>query len=90
MTSVNTDQLDSAIRKVALLISQSGEDYWPILERLEAERDALLSRQRRLAFYVAGQMVANDGLREAGTPAPRKADAPAQQAGIEPAKVRSA
>gem|GEM_PF-898201 len=45
-------RIERAILTVASLIEQSGADYWPVLERLEAERDTLLSRQARLTAYL--------------------------------------
>lgn len=54
MAAVTLDRLEEAIRSLALLIHQTGEDFWPILERLETERDALVSRQARLAAYIDG------------------------------------
>jgi len=37
------------------LIDMSGDTYWPILERLEAEHAALADREERLARYLAGE-----------------------------------
>lgn len=53
MERVKLVRLERAIEKVAILIDQTGEDFWPILERLEAERDALMSREARLARYLS-------------------------------------
>ncbi|WP_133162128.1 hypothetical protein [Hyphococcus luteus] len=53
MEQVKLVRLERAIEKVAILIDQTGEDFWPILERLEAERDALISREVRLAKYLS-------------------------------------
>jgi hypothetical protein len=54
MQPVNAQRIENAIRIVARLIETSGEAYWPILERLEAELAALASREERLARYLAG------------------------------------
>lgn len=43
------------MRIIAQLIERGGDAYWPILERLEAERDEHLSRQKRLKTYLAPQ-----------------------------------
>jgi len=45
-------RLERAIRIIAWLIDQDGDAYWPILDRLEAERDALLTRKKRLEKYL--------------------------------------
>lgn len=52
MSDVDMAQLNRAIAKVARLIHATGEDYWPILDRLEAERDRLLNRKERLEHYL--------------------------------------
>jgi hypothetical protein len=52
MSSVTPERLQQAIRTLAELISSGHDRLWPILERLEAERDALLDRRERLARYV--------------------------------------
>lgn len=54
MQPVSAQRIENAIRIVARLIAMSGDDYWPILERLEAELAALASREERLARYLAG------------------------------------
>ncbi len=54
MQPVSAQRIENAIRIVARLIDMSGETYWPILERLEAELAALASREERLARYLAG------------------------------------
>lgn len=43
------------MRMVARLIDRGDEAYWPILERLEAERDNYLSRRERLRTYLRPQ-----------------------------------
>lgn len=48
VTGPDLERLDKAIWVVARLIDESGEDFWPILDRLEAERQDLHSRQDRL------------------------------------------
>ncbi|KJS39618.1 MAG: hypothetical protein VR74_01455 [Hyphomonas sp. BRH_c22] len=53
MSRIDADRLERAITKVARLIDRAGDDFWPILERLEAERDDLVSRQARLARYLS-------------------------------------
>ncbi len=55
MQPVSAQRIENAIRIVARLIDMSGETYWPILERLEAELAALASREERLARYLAGR-----------------------------------
>jgi len=54
MQPVSAQRIENAIRIVARLIELSGDAYWPILERLEAEHAALASREERLARYLAG------------------------------------
>ncbi|WP_291209359.1 hypothetical protein [Hyphomonas sp.] len=54
MQPVSAQRIENAIRIVARLIETSGDEYWPILERLEAELAALASREERLARYLAG------------------------------------
>ena len=54
MQRVSAQRIENAIRIVARLIDMSGETYWPILERLEAEHAALADREERLARYLAG------------------------------------
>jgi len=53
MQPVSAQRIENAIRIVARLIDMSGDAYWPILERLEAELAALASREDRLARYLA-------------------------------------
>jgi hypothetical protein len=55
MQPVSAQRIENAIRIVARLIDMSGETYWPILERLEAEHAALADREERLARYLAGE-----------------------------------
>ncbi|MBV5262146.1 hypothetical protein FLX56_27545 [Synechococcus moorigangaii CMS01] len=55
MQPVSAQRIENAIRIVARLIDISGDAYWPILERLEAEHAALASREERLARYLAGE-----------------------------------
>ena len=55
MQPVSAQRIEKAIRIVARLIDTSGDAYWPILERLEAEHAALASREARLARYLAGE-----------------------------------
>lgn len=59
MTRSDLQRLDNAIWIVARLIDLSGEDYWPILDRLEKEREAFLSRQDRLARHLARTPLSN-------------------------------
>lgn len=54
MQPVSVQRIENAIRIVARLIDMSGDAYWPILERLEAELAALAGREERLARYLAG------------------------------------
>lgn len=53
MQPVSAQRIENAIRIVARLIDMDGDEYWPILERLEAELAALASREERLARYLA-------------------------------------
>jgi hypothetical protein len=53
MQPVSVQRIGKAIRIVARLIDMSGDAYWPILERLEAELAALASREEHLARYCA-------------------------------------
>jgi hypothetical protein len=55
MRPVSAQRIENAIRIVARLIDMDGDDYWPILERLETELAALASREERLARYLAGK-----------------------------------
>ena len=55
MQPVSAQRIENAIRIVARLIDMSGDTYWPILERLEAEHAALADREERLAWYLAGE-----------------------------------
>lgn len=52
MSRVDLPRLERAMRMVARLIERDGDVYWPILERLEAERDGYLSRRERLKSYL--------------------------------------
>ncbi len=52
MEPVTLQRIDRAIRIVAGLIDQTGEDFWPVLDRLEKERAALAEREARLAKYL--------------------------------------
>lgn len=54
MQPVSAQRIENATRIVARLIDMDGDEYWPILERLEAELAALASREERLARYLAG------------------------------------
>ena len=53
MQPVSAQRIENAIRIVARLIDMSGDAYWPVLERLEAELAVLASREERLARYLA-------------------------------------
>ena len=55
MQPVSAQRIENAIRIIARLIELSGDVYWPILERLEAEHAALADREERLALYLAGE-----------------------------------
>ena len=55
MQKVTIEKLNEAIEKLAKLIDQTGEDLWPILERLEEERDKIISREKRLRRYLGRQ-----------------------------------
>tara|TARA_B100000678_G_scaffold288457_1_gene296967 strand:+ start:579 stop:761 length:183 start_codon:yes stop_codon:yes gene_type:complete len=55
MQKITIEKLNEAIEKLAKLIDQTGEDLWPIVERLEAERDKILSREERLRRYLGRQ-----------------------------------
>lgn len=73
---IELNRIERAIQTVALLIQETGEIYWPILERLELERDLRQSRQIRLSKYLAlsqktlppkGQGLSRSGLHAPGT-----------------------
>ncbi|PLX36981.1 MAG: hypothetical protein C0605_07895 [Hyphomicrobiales bacterium] len=49
MTAPTLHNLDHALAKLAVIIETHGPQYWPIFERLEAERDELATRQQRLS-----------------------------------------
>jgi len=49
---VTTERLENAMRVVALLVETAGDAYWPVLERLETEHAALVSRQARRDRYL--------------------------------------
>jgi hypothetical protein len=53
MASISIERLDRAILKIARLIEMTGENYWPVLERLEAEREVRVSRETRLKRYLS-------------------------------------
>jgi hypothetical protein len=53
MDPISIERLDRAILKIARLIETTGENYWPVLERLEAEREACASRELRLQRYLS-------------------------------------
>lgn len=57
MQPVSAQRIENAIRIVARLIDMSGDEYWPILERLEAEIAELASREERLSRYLAGERI---------------------------------
>ncbi len=52
MDEITIERIDNAIRFVARLIDAVSDAYWPILDRLEKERDDLLRRQARLDRYL--------------------------------------
>ena len=52
MSRVDLPRLERAMRMVARLIERDGDIYWPILERLETERDEFISRRDRLKTYL--------------------------------------
>ena len=52
MSEIDIERIERAIKKLAVLIDETGEDFWPILERLEIERDKILSRKERLVRYL--------------------------------------
>lgn len=45
--------IDRGLAKVATIIEMYGDDYWPIFERLEMEREKLVGRAERLAAAKA-------------------------------------
>lgn len=69
MSEVSIDRLESAMRTVASLIQQSGDDFWPVFDRLEAERNVLISRKSRLSFYLSKEHTASEELCVPGRPA---------------------
>lgn len=74
MSEVTIDRLESAMRTVASLIHQSGGKFWPVFERLEAERNILVSRQSRLSFYLSTDHSVDDSQGEIPSPAFRSED----------------
>jgi len=52
MSRIDLPRLKNAMRIIAQLIERGDDAYWPILERLETERDDYLSRRRRLRTYL--------------------------------------
>ncbi|WP_084398362.1 hypothetical protein [Henriciella aquimarina] len=56
MSEIDIERIERAIKKLAVLIDETGEDFWPILERLEAERDKILSRKQRLERYLGTEL----------------------------------
>lgn len=52
MSRIDLPRLENAMRIIAQLIERGDDAYWPILERLEAERDDYLSRRKRLKTYL--------------------------------------
>ena len=55
MRRIDLPRLENAMRIIAQLIERGDDSYWPILERLEAERDDNLSRRKRLKTYLRPQ-----------------------------------
>jgi len=49
---ITLEDIEIALVSIARIIDRYGDQYWPIFERLEAERDSLLSRQSRLDKYL--------------------------------------
>jgi len=57
------------MRTVASLIQQSGGKFWPVFDRLEAERNVLISRKSRLSFYLPTDHFVRDSQSELTSPA---------------------
>jgi len=55
MSRIDLPRLENAMRIIAQLIERGDDAYWPILERLEAERDDYLSRRKRLKTYLTSR-----------------------------------
>lgn len=51
---VTEEELEFALRSLALLIQKYGPKYWPIFERLEEEQQAVRSRALRLSAALDG------------------------------------
>ncbi len=74
MSSVSTQRIENAIRIVAGLIDRTGEDFWPVLDRLERELGALVQREARLAKYL-GQGAGNQSPSAPGNHSTANSDA---------------
>lgn len=51
--NVAIEDIEQGMRILARIISIYGDDYWPLLERLEAEYNMKLSRKKRLTIYLS-------------------------------------
>ena len=49
---VTQEELENALRSMALLIQEYGPKYWPIFERLDEELKRVKARQRRLSVAL--------------------------------------
>lgn len=49
---LSLERIEAALKTVAYLISNDGDVYWPVFERLEEERDRRLKRASRLQSYL--------------------------------------
>ncbi len=49
---ITLERLEKAMATLAAVIERRGDAAWPIFERLERERDALLDRKKRLREAV--------------------------------------
>lgn len=45
---ITLERLERAMGTLAAIIEKDGDAAWPIFERLERERDAILDKRRRL------------------------------------------
>jgi len=51
MPRVDLYRLEKAARFSAMLVSELGEDYWPLFERLEEELRAQQEREKKLEKF---------------------------------------
>ena len=49
---ITLDRIERAMATLAAVIEKKGDGAWPIFERLERERDAILDKKRRLRAAI--------------------------------------